>query len=123
MAIASKNIKRLYATKGISGKVDTITIVLVNGERITLSQTVEASTVLILPQDANEGEIAIYGKDEEGHTTMSRSERSFTDSIDKDNLDAESENTDIPSVKAIVRHINDISTPLDERLSGDNVSK
>lgn len=124
MAIASKNIKRLYATKAVgSDEVDTLTLVLVNGERITLSQRVEASAVLILPQDAKEGEIAVYGKDADGNTMMSKSERSFTDEIDKDDLESEKENSDIPSVKAVVKHINDITTPLNERLSGDNVSK
>lgn len=122
MAISSKNIKRLYATKGVSGKVDTLTLVLVNGERITISQKIEASTVLILPQDADENEIAIYGKDNNG-TTMARSNRKFKDSIDKDDLETESENTDIPSIKAVVNHISDVSMPLDNRLSGKNVSK
>ena len=124
MAIASKNIRRLFVTNvDKSDGTATLTLVLADGSIVRISQEISANEVIVLPESAKNGEIAVYGKDEDGNTIMTTSDRSFTDVINSEDLESEKENINIPSVKAVVNHISEISEPLGERLSGDNVSK
>lgn len=120
IAIPSKNIKRLYASKGIGGQIDTLTIVLTNGQSFSISKEIKAET-LFLPQDAADGEVAVYSKDEEtGLISMGRSGMSITNEISDNDLN---EDAEIPTVSAIRSHINGVSKILDTRASGNNVTK
>ena len=120
IAIPSKNIKRLYASKGIGGQIDTLTIVLTNGQSFSISKEIKAET-LFLPQDAADGEVAVYSKDEEtGIVSMGRSGMNITNEISDNDLN---EDAEIPTVSAISSHISGVSEILNTRTSGNNVTK
>lgn len=120
IAIPSKNIKRLYASKGIGGQVDTLTIVLTNGQSFSISKEIKAEE-LFLPQDAADGEVAVYSKDDEtGIVSMGRSGMSITNEISNNDSNEDSE---IPTVSAIRSHITGVSEILNTRSNGNNVTK
>lgn len=113
IAIPSKNIRRMYISNG-----ETLKIVLTNGKILSFSQSINVGD-LILPEDAQDGEIAIYSRND-NKVSMGRSGITITNEIG--DID-ESESSKIPTVTAVRSHLTNITENLNTRLSGNNVNE
>ena len=123
LAIPSRNIKRMYATKSKNptskdSEYDTLTLILQDGTELILRQTISAEK-LNLPDDADDGEVAVYSV-ENDEVKMGRSRMTITENIDEE---GEDDALKIPTVAAIKSHITGVTEMLNSRLQGNKVSK
>lgn len=120
--IESTDIESIKYTSGPSGTVLQIyfRVPLEDGRKYIELPTTVNSANLALPEEAEDGDIAIYGKDEDGKTMLKTLGMKISNNV---NDIYNGNDKTIPTSRAISTMMNDHFIPLEERAQGNNVSE